>query len=35
MTVYAIDQTSGVLSKLASYPVGKKPNWIEFVAFGD
>jgi len=35
MTVYAIDQTSGVLSKQASYPVGKKPNWVEFVAFSD
>ena len=32
MTVYGIDQASGTLSKLASYPVGKKPNWIEFVA---
>ncbi len=35
MTVYAIDQTSGVLVKQTSYPVGKKPNWVEFVAFGD
>ena len=35
MSVYTIDQTSGVLSKQASYPVGKKPNWVEFVAFND
>ncbi len=35
MTVYAIDQASGVLLKQTSYPVGKKPNWVEFVAFGD
>jgi CO/xanthine dehydrogenase Mo-binding subunit len=32
---HAIDQSSGVLSKEASYPVGKKPNWVEFVAFSD
>jgi hypothetical protein len=31
MTVYTIDQASGALSKLASYPVGSKPNWVEFV----
>ncbi len=33
MTVYAIDQAKGALTKLQSYPVGKKPNWVEFVAF--
>lgn len=30
MTVYSIDQASGALK---SYPVGKKPNWVEFVSF--
>jgi len=34
MTVYAIDQGSGALTKLSSYSVGKRPNWVEFVAFG-
>ncbi|MGA2287392.1 MAG: hypothetical protein ABSG20_02925, partial [Bradyrhizobium sp.] len=28
-----MDQTSGVLSKLQSYAVGRKPNWVEFAAF--
>lgn len=32
MTVYAIDQSSGALSKLKSYPTGKKPNWVEFLS---
>jgi 6-phosphogluconolactonase len=31
MTVYAVNQASGAPSKLASYPVGRKPNWIEFI----
>ena len=31
MTVYAIDQSSGALAKLKSYPTGKKPNWVEFL----
>ena len=31
MTVYAIDQGSGALAKLKSYPTGKKPNWVEFL----
>jgi 6-phosphogluconolactonase len=31
MTVYAIDPSSGALTKLKSYPTGKKPNWVEFV----
>jgi len=34
MTVYAIDQSSGVLAKLWSYSVGKRPNWVEFITFG-
>jgi 6-phosphogluconolactonase len=33
MSVYAIDQASGALKLLQSYPVGKKPNWVEFVSF--
>ena len=32
MTVYAIDQSNGALSKLKSYPTGKKPNWVEFLS---
>jgi len=32
MTVYGIDPSSGALTKLKSYPVGKKPNWVEFVS---
>ena len=32
MTVYAIDQTSGALTKLKSYPTGKKPNWVELIS---
>jgi 6-phosphogluconolactonase len=35
MSVYAIDQVSGVLSTQGSYGVGKKPDWVEFVAFPD
>jgi 6-phosphogluconolactonase len=31
MTVYAIDRASGRLSKIGAYPVGKDPNWVEFV----
>ncbi|MBV9564843.1 MAG: beta-propeller fold lactonase family protein, partial [Bradyrhizobium sp.] len=33
MTVYGIDQNSGALTKLNSYSVGKKPNWVEFIGF--
>jgi 6-phosphogluconolactonase len=33
MSIYAIDQASGALKLLQSYPVGKKPNWVEFVSF--
>jgi len=31
MSSYAIDQTSGKLTKLKEYPMGKNPNWIEIV----
>lgn len=31
MSSYAIDGESGKLTKLADYPVGKNPNWIEIV----
>jgi 6-phosphogluconolactonase len=31
MTIYTIDQSTGRLTKLKSYPVGKQPNWVEFV----
>jgi 6-phosphogluconolactonase len=30
-TVYAIDQQTGALSALRSYPVGQSPNWVEIV----
>ncbi len=33
VTVYAIDQSSGALTNLKSYKVGKSPNWVEFVSF--
>jgi 6-phosphogluconolactonase len=33
MSSYAIDQTNGTLTKLADYPVGKNPNWVEIVKF--
>jgi 6-phosphogluconolactonase len=33
MSVYAIDPASGALKLLRSYPVGKKPNWVEFASF--
>ena len=33
MTVYSIDQGTGKLTKLKSYPTGKNPNWVEFIAF--
>jgi 6-phosphogluconolactonase len=32
MTVYAIDQSGGALTKLKSYATGKKPNWVEFLS---
>ena len=31
MTGYAIDATSGALTVLEAYPVGKNPNWVEFI----
>jgi 6-phosphogluconolactonase len=31
MTSYAIDQESGALTVLRKHPVGRNPNWIEFV----
>jgi len=31
MSSYAIDGTSGNLTKLNDYPVGKNPNWVEIV----
>jgi 6-phosphogluconolactonase len=30
-TVHAIDQQTGALTALRSYPVGKSPNWVEIV----
>jgi 6-phosphogluconolactonase len=33
MSVYAIDPASGALKQLQSIPVGKQPNWVEFVSF--
>lgn len=33
MTVYSIDPASGELNPLRQYPMGKNPNWIEFVSF--
>jgi hypothetical protein len=27
------DTSSGALTKLKQYPVGKQPNWIEIVRF--
>lgn len=32
MTVYSIDAGTGKLTKLKSYPTGKNPNWVEFIA---
>lgn len=32
MTVYAIDAGSGALKPVQSLKVGRKPNWVEFVA---
>lgn len=32
MTVYSIDQGSGKLTKLKSYPTGKNPNWVEIIS---
>lgn len=31
MSSYRIDGESGKLTKLAEYPMGKNPNWIEIV----
>ena len=31
LSSYAIDATSGKLTKLKEYPMGKNPNWIEIV----
>jgi 6-phosphogluconolactonase len=33
MTSYSIDKATGKLAKLKEYPMGKKPNWVEIVAF--
>jgi 6-phosphogluconolactonase len=33
MSSYAIDAGSGRLTKLADYPVGENPNWVEIVEF--
>jgi 6-phosphogluconolactonase len=33
MTVYAIDNATGKLTRLKEYPVGKNPNWIEIDGF--
>ncbi len=31
MTSYAIDGTTGKLTKLKQYPMGKNPNWVEII----
>ena len=31
MSVYAIDGGSGRLAKLADYPMGINPNWVEII----
>ncbi len=31
MSSYRIDPESGTLTKLREYPMGKNPNWIEFI----
>ena len=31
MSSYAIDPRSGSLTRLADYPVGRNPNWVEIV----
>jgi 6-phosphogluconolactonase len=31
MSSYAIDQSTGKLTKLKEYPMGKNPNWVEIV----
>jgi 6-phosphogluconolactonase len=31
MTLYAIDQPGGGLTKLKDYPVGRNPNWVEII----
>ena len=31
LSSYSIDPASGKLTKLKEYPMGKNPNWIEFV----
>jgi len=31
MTSYAIDGTTGTLTKLKQYPMGKSPNWVEII----
>ena len=31
MTSYAIDVTTGKLTRLKRYPMGKNPNWVEIV----
>jgi 6-phosphogluconolactonase len=31
LSAYSIDPTSGTLSRLGQYPVGKNPNWVEIL----
>jgi 6-phosphogluconolactonase len=31
MMTYSIDDASGKLTALTSYPMGKNPNWVEIV----
>ena len=31
MSVYAIDGGTGRLAKLADYPMGTNPNWVEII----
>jgi 6-phosphogluconolactonase (cycloisomerase 2 family) len=31
MSVYAIDGGTGRLAKLADYPSGTNPNWVEII----
>jgi len=31
LSSYSIDQSSGKLTKLKEYPMGKNPNWVEII----
>ena len=33
ISIYAIDQSSGVLKFLNKYPTGKGASWVEIVSF--